>query len=55
MATSKAWLICCCALGALTCLALIYLCVSLLVAGRCASFTRAAVAADSRLCSDIGR
>ncbi|XP_003965539.2 glutathione hydrolase 5 proenzyme [Takifugu rubripes] len=55
MANSKPWLVCCCVLGALTCLALIYLCVSLLVVGRCASFTRAAVAADSRLCSDIGR
>ncbi|CAF99263.1 unnamed protein product [Tetraodon nigroviridis] len=55
MAKAKPCLICCCVLGTLTCLALIYLCVVFLVAGRCPGFTRAAVAADSRLCSDIGR
>lgn len=55
MAKPRACLICCLILATLIGLALIYLCVAFLVAGRCAGFTRAAVAADSLLCSDIGR
>lgn len=57
MAKYKPWLVCCFIFAGLICVALICLCVASFAAGGCASgsFRHAAVAADSRLCSEIGR
>ncbi|KAG7511578.1 glutathione hydrolase 5 proenzyme-like [Solea senegalensis] len=58
MAKCKPWLLCCFVVVCLTCVvSLVCVWVALLEAGRCSSgsFRRAAVSADSHLCSDIGR
>ncbi|XP_053195939.1 glutathione hydrolase 5 proenzyme isoform X2 [Scomber japonicus] len=58
MAKYKPWLMCCFIFLGLVCaVALVCLCVASLVDRGCSSdtFKRAAVAADSQLCSDIGR
>ncbi|XP_071322634.1 glutathione hydrolase 5 proenzyme [Trachinotus anak] len=58
MAKYKPWLVCCFTLVTLICaVALICLCIASLAARRCpgGSFRRAAVAADSKRCSEIGR
>ncbi|KAK7895400.1 hypothetical protein WMY93_020725 [Mugilogobius chulae] len=59
MAQFRPWLVCCCVLAGLLCvLTLVCVCVfSLLDQGSCASgsYGRAAVSADSRLCSEIGK
>ncbi|KAM9820478.1 glutathione hydrolase 5 proenzyme [Neosynchiropus ocellatus] len=58
MAQKKAWLVCCVLLSALICVvALVCLCVVSLSDRRCSdnSFKKAAVSADSKLCSEIGR
>lgn len=58
MAKYKPWLVCCFTLAGLTCaVALVCLCVATFMAGGCprGSFRHAAVAADSRICSEIGR
>lgn len=57
MAKYKPWLVCCFILVGLICaVALVCLCAATLMAG-CprGSFTHAAVAADSRICSEVGR
>ncbi|XP_073333893.1 glutathione hydrolase 5 proenzyme [Pagrus major] len=58
MAKYRPWVVCCFTLAGLICaVAIICLCISSLVDRGCpgGSFKRAAVSADSRLCSDIGR
>ncbi|XP_029371606.1 glutathione hydrolase 5 proenzyme [Echeneis naucrates] len=58
MAKYKPWLVCCFTLLTVVCaVAFICLCITALTDGGCPSggFRRAAVAADSELCSDIGR
>ena len=57
MVTFRPWLVCCLVLAGVTCVGLICLCVVSLVAAGCprGGFRRAAVAADSRLCSEVGR
>ncbi|XP_069003256.1 glutathione hydrolase 5 proenzyme isoform X1 [Embiotoca jacksoni] len=56
MARSRPWLLCCCLFWGFICaVALVCLCVALL-ADRCSGgFRRAAVSADSLLCSEVGR
>lgn len=56
MARYRPWLVCCCALAGLFCVvAVVCVCVLSLLDTGCTSYQRAAVSADSRICSEIGK